>query len=146
MKTCQKHGIESDYTDINNKDTVILYDSKSAVNYINLNCELRLKALKKTSVVSKNDENIITVLECNDLSDMIFRRKRNNANYLVISAAHSIKSSLDILKEDDDLKKKELRSYTSIRSTHIMKIILCNRRVVTAIHREHKRSYITRSL
>ena len=37
---------------------------------------------------------------------MIFRRKRDSANYLMISTAHSIKSSLNILKKDDDLKKK----------------------------------------
>ena len=46
MRTCQKHEIESDYININNKDMIILYDSKSAVNYISLNCELRLKALE----------------------------------------------------------------------------------------------------
>ena len=74
------------------------------------------------------------------------KKKRDSANYLMISAAHSIKSSLNILKKNDDLKEKKLRSYTSIRSTHIMKIILCNRRVVTIIHRGHKKSYITRSL
>ena len=39
-----------------------------------------------------------------------------------------------------------MKSYTSIRSIHIIKIILCNKRVVTVIHREHKRNYITRSL
>ena len=77
---------------------------------------------------------------------MIFRRKRDSANYLMISAAHSINLSLNFLKKDDDLKEKELKSYTSIKSTHIMKIILCNRRVVTVIHKEHKRSYIIRNL
>ena len=146
IKTCQKHEIESGYTGIDNEDTIILYDSKSAVNYISWGCELRLKALRETSVVNKNDKNIITILECDDLLNMIFRRKRNSTNYLVISAAHSIKSSLNTLKEDDDLKEKELGSYTSIRPTHIMRVILCNRRVVTVIHRGHKGSYITRSL
>ena len=106
MKTCQKHGMESDYTDIENENTVVLYDSKNAVNYMTLNCELHLKTLEKTNVVNKNDENIITVSECDDLSSMIFRRKRDRANYLMISAAHSIKSNLNILKKDDDLKKK----------------------------------------
>ena len=108
MKTCQKHEIKSDHIDINNENTIILYDSKSAVNYINLDYELRLKAFEETSVVKKNDENIITVFECDDLSNMIFRRKRNSANYLMISAAHSIKSSLNILKKDDDLKEKKV--------------------------------------
>ena len=89
---------------------------------------------------------MITVSECDDLSNMIFRRKRDSANYLMISAAHSIKSSLNILKKDDDLKEKKLKSYTSIKSTHIMKTILCNRRVVTVIHRKHKKSYITKNL
>ena len=146
MRTCQKHEIKSDHTDINNENIIILYDSKSAVNYISLDCKFRLRTFKKISVVRKNDENIITVFECNDLSNIIFRRKRNSANYLVISTAHLIKSSLNILKKDDDLKEKELRSYTSIRSTHIIKIILCNRRVVTIIHKEYKRSYITKCL
>ena len=146
IRTCQKHEIESDHTDINNENTVILYDSKSVVNYINLSCELRLKALKETSVVKKNNEDIITVLGCDNLSNMIFRRKRDSANYLMISATHSIKSSLNILKKNDDLKEKELRSYTSIKSIHIMKIILCNRRVVTIIHREQKGNYITKDL
>ena len=121
-------------------------NSKSAVNYINLNCELHLKTFEKTNVVRKNDENMITVLECNDLSNMIFRRKCDSANYLVISATHSIKLSLNILKKDDDLKEKKLRSYISIRSIHIIKIILCNRRVITVIYKRHKKSYITRNL
>ena len=146
IRICQKHEIESDHTDINNKNTIILYNSKSAVNYISLNCEFRLRALEEINVVKKNNENIITVLECDDLSNMIFRRKRDSANYLMISAAHSNKSSLNILKKDDDLKEKKLRSYTSIKSIHIIKIILCNRRVITIIHKEHKRSYIIKSL
>ena len=146
MRTCQKHKIKSDLIDINNEDTVVLYDSKNAVNYINLNCELRLRTFEEINIVRKNDENIIIILECDDLSNMIFRRKRDSANYLMISTAHSIKLSLNILKKDDDLKEKELRSYTSIRSIHIIKIILCNRRVVTIIHKEHKRSYITKNL
>ena len=112
MRTCQKHEIESDHTDINNKDTVILYDSKNAISYINLNCEFRLRTFEKTSVVRKNDENIITVLECDNLSNIIFRKKRDSANYLMISAAHSIKSSLTILKKNDDLKKKKSWSHT----------------------------------
>ena len=147
MRTCQKHKIESGHTDIDNENTVILYDSKSTVNYISLDCELRLKAFEKTSVVKKNDEDIITIFECDNLSNMIFRKKkRDSANYLMISAAHSIKSSLNILKEDDDLKEKELKSYTNIKSTHIMKTILCNRRVITIIYKEHKRNYIIRNL
>ena len=146
MKTCQKHEIKSDYTDISNEGTVVLYNSKSAVNYISLSCELRLKALGKINIVNKDDENMITLLECNDLSDMIFRKKHDSADYLMISAAHSIKSSLNTLKKDDDLKEKELGPYTSIRPTHIMKTILCNRRVVTIIHKEHKESYIIKSL
>ena len=105
MRTCQKHEIESGHTDIDNEGTVILYDSKNAVNYISLDCELRLKAFEETNIIRKNDENIITVLECDDLSNMIFRRKRDSANYLMISVAHSIKSSLNILKKDDDLKE-----------------------------------------
>ena len=119
---------------------IVLYDSKSAVSYINLNCKLRLKAFKEVRVVNKNDENMITVLEYDNLSNMIFRRKRDSANYLVISAAHSIKSSLNILKEDDYLKEKKLRSFTSIRSTHIIKTTLCDRKVIMIIHRGHKGS------
>ena len=146
IRIYQKHEIELNCIDINNKITIILYDSKNAVNYINLDCELCLKELGETNVVRKNNENMITIFGCDDLLNMIFRRKRDSANYLMISAAHLIKLNLKILKKDNDLKEKELRPYTSIRSTHIMKIILCNRRVVTVIHREHKRSYITRSL
>ena len=89
---------------------------------------------------------MITVFEYNDLSNMISRRRHDCANYLMISTAHLIKASLNILKEDDDLKEKELRSYMSIRSIHIMKITLCKRKVVTIIHREHKGSYIIRNL
>ena len=146
MKTCQTYEIESDYIDINNKDTIVLYDSKSAVSYISLDCELRLRTFRKTKVVKKDNENMITISECDDLSNMIFRRKRDSANYLIISAEHSIKSSLNVLKEDDDLKEKELKSYTSIKSTHIMKITLCDKKVITIIHREHKESYITKTL
>ena len=146
MRTCQKHEIESDYIDIDNEGTIVLYDNKSAVSYISLDCKLRLKTLKETRVVKKNNENMITILEYNNLLSMIFRRKRDSANYLMISVTYSIKSSLDILKEDDDLEKKELGSYISIKSTHIMKITLCNRKVVTVIYREHKRSYIIRIL
>ena len=146
MKTCQTYEIELNYIDINNEGTIVLYDSKSAVSYISLNCELRLKTFRKTKVVKKDDENMITISECDDLLSMIFRRKRDSVNYLMISAEHSIKSSLNVLKEDDDLKEKELRSYTNIRSTHIMKITLCDKKVITIIHREHKRSYITRIL
>ena len=146
MKICQNHVIESDHTDINNENIIVLYNNKNAVNYISLSCEFRLKALEKISVVKTNDENIITVFECDDLSNMIFRRKRDSANYLMIATTHSIKSNLNILKENNDLKEKELKSYTSIRLTHIMKIILCNRRVVTIIHKKHKKSYIIKSL
>ena len=67
-------------------------------------------------------------------------------NYLMISATHSIKSSLNILREDDDLKEKKLRSYISIKSIHIMKIILCKRKVITIIHKEYKKSYIIKIL
>ena len=146
MRTCQKHEIKLNYTDINNEDTIILYDSKNAVNYINLNCELRLRTLEEINVVRKNDEDIITIFECDDLSNMIFQRKRDSANYLMISAAHSIKLNLNILKKDDDLKEKELRSYTSIKSIYIIKTILCNRRIVMIIYKKHKRSYITKKL
>ena len=146
MKTCQTYGIEPDYIDIGNEGTIVLYDSKSAVNYISLSCELRLRTFRETKVVKKDDENMITIPGCDDLSNMIFRRKRDSADYLMISAEHLIKSSLDVLEEDDDLKEKELGSYTSIRSTHIMKITLCDKKVVTVIHREHKESYITRTL
>ena len=146
MKTCQTHGIESDYIDINNENTVVLYDSKSAISYISLNCKFRLKTLEETKIVKKDDENMITIFRCDDLSNMIFRKKRDSANYLMISTAHSIKSSLNALKENDDLKEKELRSYTSIRSIHIMEITLRDKKVVTIIHREHKGSYITRTL
>ena len=41
MKTCQKHEIESNHININNEDTIILYDNKSAVSYISLDCQLR---------------------------------------------------------------------------------------------------------
>ena len=146
MRTCQKHEIESDYIDIDNKDMIVLYDSKSAVSYINLNYKFRLKAFKEIKVVKKNDENIITVFKYDDLSSMIFWRKRNSANYLIISTTHSIKLNLNILKEDDDLKEKKLRSYISIRSIHIMKIILYDRKVITVIYKRHKESYITRIL
>ena len=146
MKTCQTHEKESDYININNKDTIVLYDNKSAVNYISLDCELRLRTLEETKVVKKDDENMITVFRCDDLSNMIFWRKRDSANYLMISATHSIKSSLNVLKEDDDLKEKELESYTNIRSTHIMKTTLRDKKMITIIHRERKESYITRTL
>ena len=146
MKTCQKHEIESDYTDINNEDTIVLYDSKSAVSYINLDCRLCLKTLKKIKIIKKNGENMITVSEYDNLSSMIFRRKRDNTNYLIILTAHSIKLNLNILKEDNDLKEKKLKSYTSIRSIYIIKIILYDRKVITIIHREHKESYITKIL
>ena len=146
MKICQKHDIESQYTDINNEGTTILYDSKSAVNYINIDCELRLKVLNRTNVIEQNDKKTITVSEYDDLSNMIFRRKRDSANYLMISIAHLIKSNLNILKEDNNLKEKKLKSYTSIRSVHIIKIILCKRKVITITHKEHKENYIIRNL
>ena len=146
MRTCQKHEIKSDYTDIDNESTIVLYDNKSAVSYISLNCEFRLKTFKEIKIVKKNDENMITVSEYNDLLNIIFWKKRDSAEYLMISTVHSIKLNLNILKEDDDLKEKKLRSYTSIKSTHIMKIILCDRKVITIIHREYKGSYITRTL
>ena len=146
MRTYQEHEIESDHIDIYNKNIIILYDNKSVVNYISLDYELRLKTFEEINVVRKNDKNIITIFGCNNLSNMIFLKKRDSAKYLMISAAHSIKLSLNILKKDDDLKEKELRSYTSIKSTHFIKIILCNRRVVTIIYKEHKESYIIKSL
>ena len=71
---------------------------------------------------------MIIVLECDDLSNMIFWRKRDSVNYLMISMTYLIESSLNILKENDDLKEKELKSYTSIKSIHIMKIILCKKK------------------
>ena len=138
--------ITSRYIDINNKGTIVLYDSKSIVNYINLNCELRLKAFKKISVVQKNDKNIITIFEYDNLLNIIFRRKRDSTNYLMISTTHLMKSNLNILKKDDDLKKRKLRSYTSIKLTHIIKITLCNKKIITIIHRKYKESYITRIL
>ena len=107
MGICQKHKIESHYIDMNNEGTIILYDSKSTINYINLECKLRLRAFRKINVVQKDDENIITVSEYDNLSDMIFRRRRDSANYLMISTVHLMKSSLNILKEDNDLKKKK---------------------------------------
>ena len=146
IRTCQKHDIKSQYTDINNKETILLYDSKNVVNYINTDCELRLKIFNRTNLIEHNDEKMITVSECDDLSNMIFRRKRDSANYLMILTTHLIESNLNILKENDDLKKKELRSYTSIRSIHIMKITLCKRKMITIIHREHKENYIIKSL
>ena len=146
MKTCQTHEIKSDYIDISNKDMIVLYDSKNAVSYISLSCELRLKTLEETKVVKKDDENMITVPECDDLSNMIFRRKRDSANYLMISTTHSIKSSLNALKENDDLKEEELGSYISIRSIYIMKITLRDKKVITIIHKERKENYITRTL
>ena len=146
MRTYQKYDIKSRHTDINNEETIVLYDSKSAVSYINTDCELHLKAFNGTNDIEQNDGKILTIPECNNLSNMIFRRKRDSANYLVISTAYLIKSSLNILKEDNDLKEKELRLYTSIRSTHIMKIILCKRKMVTIIHREYKENYIIRDL
>ena len=72
MRTCQRHEIELDYTDINNENTIILYDSKNAVSYINLNCEFRLKTFKEVKIVKKNSENMITVFEYDNLSSMIF--------------------------------------------------------------------------
>ena len=56
MRIYQTHDIQSHYTDINNEETIILYDSKSAVNYINTDCKLRLKALNRINVVEQNDE------------------------------------------------------------------------------------------
>ena len=76
------------------------------MSYINIDCELRLKALNEINVVEQDDEKMITVLEYDDLSDMIFQRKYDSANYLMISTVYLITSSLNILKEDDDLKKK----------------------------------------
>ena len=146
MKTCQIHEIESGYIDISNENTIILYDSKSAVSYISLSCELRLRTFEETKIVKKDDENMITIFGCDDLSNMIFRRKRDSANYLMISATHSIKLSLNVLEEDDDLKEEELRSYTSIKLIHIMKIILRDKKVITIIHKKCKESYITRTL
>ena len=146
MKTYQTHEIKSDYINIDNEDTIVLYDSKSVVSYISLNCKLRLRTFEETKVVKKDDKNMITISECDNLSNMIFRRKRDSANYLMISATHSIKLNLNVLKEDDDLKEEELESYTSIRSTHIMKITLRDKKVITIIHRERKESYITRTL
>ena len=106
MRTCQEHEIDSGHTDINNEDTIVLYDSKNVVNYINLDYELRLRAFEETNVVRKNDENMITVFECDNLSNMIFRKKRDSANYLMISTTHSIKSSLKFWKKTTIWKKK----------------------------------------
>ena len=108
IKTCQKHEIESRYIDIDNEGTIVLYDSKSIVNYISLDYELRLRAFKKINVVQKDDKNMITILEYHNLLNIIFRKRRDSANYLMISIAYLMKSSLNILKEDDDLKEEEL--------------------------------------
>ena len=96
-------------------------------------------------IIKKDDEKMIKIFEYDDFSDMIFRRKRDSANYLMISTAH-LKSYLNVLKKDDDLKEKKLRSYTSIKSIHIIKIILCERKVTTVIHQRNKGNYMTRSL
>ena len=146
MKIYQKHIIKSQYTDINNEGITILYDSKSAVNYISTDWELRLRALNRTNVVEQNNEKIITVLECNNLSNMSFWKKRDSANYLMISTAHLIKLNLNILKKDIDLKEKKLRSYINIESIRIIKITLYERKVEKIIHKEHKGSYIIRNL
>ena len=53
MKIYQRHEIESNYIDIDNECTIVLYDSKSVVHYINLNCELCLRALEEIKVVKK---------------------------------------------------------------------------------------------
>ena len=140
MRTCQKHDIKSHHTDIDNEETIILYDSKSAVNYLNTDCELHLKAFIKTNIIKQNNEKIITVFECDNLSDMIFRKKRDSANYLMISTAHLIKSRLNILKGNDNFKEKKSRSYTNIRSIHNMKIVLCKRKMIMIIYRKHKES------
>ena len=63
MRTCQTYDIQSYYIDINNERTIILYDSKSAVNYINTDCELRLKALNRINIIEQNDEKIKTIFE-----------------------------------------------------------------------------------
>ena len=146
IRAYQTHDIQSYYIDINNEKIIILYDSKSVVNYISTDCKLRLKAFNRINVIEQNDKKIIIVLECNNLSNIIFRKRRNNANYLMISTTHLIKLSLNILKENDDLKEKKLRSYTSIKSIHIMKITLNKKKVITIIHRDHKESYMMRNL
>ena len=145
MRICQKYEIESYYIYINNEGTIILYNKKSAINYISKDFKIRLRAFNETDVVEQNDEKIIIIFECNR-PDMIFRRKRDSADYLMILTTYLIKSSLKILKEDNNLKDKELGSYISIRSTHIIKITLCKRKVITIIHRKHKGNYIIRNL
>ena len=114
MRTYQTHDIQSHYIDINNERIIILYDSKSAVNYINTNCELCLKALNRINIIEQNDEKMITILEYNNLSNITFRKRRNSANCLIISTVHLIKSSLDILKEDNENWKKKSWDHTRV--------------------------------
>ena len=65
---------------------------------------------------------------------------------------NDISSTFDQIKFKHFEKRRQFeRKRTEIKHKHkkpihIIKIILCNRRIVTVIHKEHKRSYITRSL
>ena len=99
MRTYQKHDIESHNTDIDNEKTIVLYNSKSAVSYISTDCELCLRALNETNVIEQNDKKMIMVPERDNLSNRIFRRKRDSPNYLMISTAHLIRSNLNTLKK-----------------------------------------------
>ena len=86
---------------------------------INTDCELRLKTFNRINVIEQKDEKMITVLECNNLLNMIFRKRRDSTNYLIILTAYLIKSSLNILKENDNLKKKiEIIHKHKINSHH----------------------------
>ena len=120
MRTCQKHDMRSACIGIGNERTIVLCDRKSIINYISLDCELRLRTLNEIIVIEYDDEKMIKILKYNDFPETIFRRKCNSTNYLMISTAYLTKSQLNVLKENDDLKKKELRSYTSIKLIHIM--------------------------
>ena len=146
MRTCQKHTMKSVCVNINKERIIVLYDRKNIINYISLDCELCLKALNETIIIEYNDEKMIKNFKYDDFSETIFRKRRDNANYLMILTLYLTKSELNTLKENDDLKEKELRSYTSIKSIYIIKIILCKRKVTTIIYREYKESYITRRL
>ena len=51
IRTCQKHNIKSQYIDIGNEETIILYDSKSVVNYTSTTYKLCLRAFNKTNII-----------------------------------------------------------------------------------------------
>ena len=120
MRTCQKHDIESYHTDIDNEGTIILYDSNSVVSYINTDCELRLRAFNKTNIIKQNNKKMITVLECDDLSNMIFRKKHDSTNYLndINSTFKQIKSKHFKRKRRSERKRVEVIHQHKINSHH----------------------------